>query len=107
MLLICGEGRGVSRGQDGGVAEVVCPPLGWWCVQGACSILCFSPESFFLQALHKWQLGFSFYFLVSLYLCLELAPSAQAQISLRFVAGGDTCPCTSIAAKDLRSQSVS
>ena len=62
MLLICGAGRGVSRGQDGGVAEVVCPPLGWWCVQGACSKPCFSPKCFFLQALHKWQLGFSFFF---------------------------------------------
>ena len=28
-FLIWGEGRGVSRGRAGGVAQVVCPPLRW------------------------------------------------------------------------------
>ena len=80
MLLIHSEGRDVSRGRDGGVAKVVCTPLGWWCVQGACSIPWFSPKFLFLlQALHKWQLGCFFCFLVSMYLCLELAPTAHAQ----------------------------
>ena len=82
MLLIHSEGRDVSRGQDGGVADVVCTPLGWWCVQGACSIPWFSPKFLFLlQALHKLQLGFFLLLLLlfSLYLCLELAPTAHAQ----------------------------
>ena len=40
-FLILGEGRGVSRGWGGGVAQGVCPPL-WWCwVQGACTVPCF------------------------------------------------------------------
>ena len=31
-FLIWGEGWGVSRGQAGGVAQVFCPPLRWYCV---------------------------------------------------------------------------
>ena len=31
----------MSRGQTGRVIYVVCQPLKWWCVQGACIILFF------------------------------------------------------------------
>ena len=41
LFLIWGEGRGVSRGRAGGMAQVFCPPLRWCCVQGACAVPCF------------------------------------------------------------------
>ena len=41
LVLIWGEGRGVSRSQARGVASVVCPALWWHCVQGACAAPCF------------------------------------------------------------------
>ena len=51
--------------------------LRWWCVQGACvQYPAFAPDALLLfQALQKWQLGF----LVSLYLCPELAPVVPAR----------------------------
>lgn len=32
-------------GQAGGVAQVVCPPPWWCCVQGPCTVPCFGPNS--------------------------------------------------------------
>ena len=41
-FLLWGDGGGVSRGRAEGVAEVVCPPLWWCCVQGAGAVVpCF------------------------------------------------------------------
>lgn len=82
-------------------------PLGGGVCRGHAQNPAFLPSASFCRLFTSGPWVFLFSFLVSLYLCLELAPSAQAQISLHFVAGGDMCPCTSIAAKDLRSQSVS
>ena len=85
-----GSGWGPDRGLAGGVAQVVCPPLWWWCVQGACAIPCFcSWPLLLLWALQKWQLGF----LVSLYLLSRICPNCAACsqfqshiVSLYFVA---------------------
>ena len=107
---------GMSRGQDGGVAEVVCSPLGWWCVRGGhAQYPAFLPSPPFCSRLFtscSWVFLFSF--LVSFYFCLELAPLHKHKIifgahaiSLHFVAVGDMCPYTSIAAKGLRFQTVS
>ena len=77
LFLIWGEGRGVARGPARGVAQVFCPPLRWWCVQGACvQYPAFAPDALLLfQALQKWQLGF----LVSLYLLSRICPNCQAR----------------------------
>ena len=40
-FLTWGQGGGLTGAWAGGVAQVVCPPLWWWCVQGACSVPCF------------------------------------------------------------------
>ena len=44
MFFIRGEGGGLSSGQAGGKAEVVCPRLRWLCVQGACVEPCFCSQ---------------------------------------------------------------
>ena len=69
-FLVWGEGRGVSRGQAGGGAQGVYPPL-WWCwVQGACAVPCFSPSSSEVAA------GV---FLVFLYLAIQNLPQLCMQ----------------------------
>ena len=72
MFLIWGEGRGVSRGRAGAVAEVVCPPLWWCCVQGGLRrTLLWLPTPVF--ALQKQAVGF----LVSLYLVVQNLPQLR------------------------------
>ena len=102
-----GSGWGPDRGLAGGVAQVVCPPLWWWCVQGACAIPCFcSWPLLLLWALQKWQLGF----LVSLYLSCRICPNCpcSAVFSSRwFFAGVEVRPGVGTVAKGARSQPIS
>ena len=46
--------RGVNRSgrRD---PQVVCPPLRWWCVQGACEVLCFCSGLFRSVSLAFWS----------------------------------------------------
>ena len=93
------------RGQAGGVAQVVCPPLRWWCVQGACAVPCLCSRIFKSGSWVFWSLCI---------FCPEFAPTLHAcsyfhshTVSLYFVAGGEMCAGASTAAKGPRSQPVS
>ena len=64
-FLMWGQGGGLTGAWAGGVAQVVCPPLWWSCVQGACAIPCFCSGLF---KSGSWVLG-------SLFVtCPEFAP---------------------------------
>ena len=76
LFLIWGEGRGVSRDQAGGVALVACPPLRWWCVQGACAVPCISSQPpAFAPGSSKAAVGF---FRLFVFCCPEFVPTAHA-----------------------------
>ena len=116
MLLMLGECRGVSRDQDGGVAEVVCKHLWWLCVQKLAQYPDFLPNPSFCSRLFTSG-SWVFFCCRCCSLCMfvwnwpqlhmqKIILGAHA-ISLPFFAGGDMCPCASIAAKGLRSQTVS
>ena len=67
-----GEGRGVSRGQAGGVLRSFAHPCGSLVWKEHVQYLAFAPDTMFLlQVLPKWPLGFS----LSWYLLLLIFPN--------------------------------
>ena len=59
----------MSSSQDGGVAEVVCSPLGWWCVRGGMlNTLLFSQVLLFAAGSLQVAVGFFFSLFWSLFI---------------------------------------
>ena len=91
----------------GGVAEVVCPPPWWCCVQRSCAVPCFCSQHI---GTLEGQLGLAFLYLVHNLPQLRMHTDILVPIvSLYSVARGDVCPGASTAAKapGPRSQPVS
>lgn len=123
MLLIHGEGRRYVQGSGwrGGGGDLLTPWVavcaGWG---GMLNTLLFSQVLLFAPGSLQVAVGFCFVlfcFLIFWSLCIFVWSWPQLHkhkiifgahaISLHFVSGGDMCPCASVAAKGLRSQSVS
>ena len=96
LFLIWGESRGLSRGWVRGVAQIVCPPLRYCCVQGACALpRC--PSGLFKAAVGFFGLFVSF--VQNLTQLLQACSYFSSHIvSLYFVAGGERCSGASTAA---------
>ena len=95
------------------MAELVCPPLWWWCVQGTIVVPCFCSQLFKSGSLAVAEgEGWGLVFCILLSIICPNCTRAQlflvpCSFFLFFGSGGEVCPGASTAAKGPRSQLVS